>query len=292
MSNPERFAVPGAVEPGRDSHGLPEIRLRHASGAEARILEYGAQAVSWKDAAGRERFFMSREARFEKGKPVRGGIPVVFPQFCDNGPLPMHGFARIHDWAFVDAGITGAGGVFATFELRDSAATRAIWKHEFATRLQFVLDSGFAVEWTVANTGAGPFSFHNALHTYFLIADIRRTSVRGLGGAYSPRGGARTAGPGGEIRFDCETDRVYEGAPDALSLLDEAANSRLLIAKQGMADVVVWNPWIDKARRMEDFGDDEFERMVCVETGNIGEAIELEPGRAWAGLTRYGISDL
>ena len=32
---------------------------------------------------------------------------------------------------------------------------------------------------------------------------------------------------------------------------------------------VVWNPWIDKARAMSDFGDEEYKRMVCVEAGHI-----------------------
>ncbi len=289
MNCSAQFAVPGAIERRLDSHGLPEIRLRHASGASARILEYGAHAVSWIDAAGHERFFMSRASWFERGKPVRGGIPVVFPQFCDNGPLPRHGFARIHDWTLVDAGTTGAGGVFAALELSDSAATRAIWPHAFKTRLQFVLDTGFAVEWTIANMGQRPFVFHNALHTYFQIRDIRRAAVRGLQGADLIQADAGYGAAGREIRFDSEIDRVFPGAPDAISLVDEAAKDGLHIARQGMADVLVWNPWIDKARRMEDFGDDEFVRMVCVETGNIAAAIELAPGRAWAGLTRYRI---
>ena len=41
----------------------------------------------------------------------------------------------------------------------------------------------------------------------------------------------------------------------------------------------MWNPWIDKARAMPDFGDDEWPAMLCVETANVGEAaVPLEPG--------------
>ena len=290
MNDTKRFSIPGVVDLGHDSHGLPEIRLSHGSGATARILEYGAHAVSWIDAAGQERFFLSQSSWFEKGKPVRGGIPVVFPQFCDNGPLPKHGFARTLDWTLVDAGKTGAGSVFATLELRDSEATRAIWPHAFTTRLQFILDSGFAIQWTVANTGDDAFRFNNALHTYFLVQDIRRAAVGGLKGVVlidSLKANARSAESGDAIKFDRETDRVYVSAPDALSILDEAANNELRIVKQGMADVVVWNPWIEKARRMEDFGDDEFTSMVCVETGNIEAGIELPSGQTWTGCTRY-----
>lgn len=34
-------------------------------------------------------------------------------------------------------------------------------------------------------------------------------------------------------------------------------------------DVVVWNPWVDKAKRMADFGDEEYPGMV-----SVGSAIQ------------------
>ena len=42
---------------------------------------------------------------------------------------------------------------------------------------------------------------------------------------------------------------------------------------------MVWNPWIDKARWMADFGDEEYHGMVCVETTNAADdVITLLPG--------------
>lgn len=295
MKDSRRFAIPGMVELDRDIHGLPEIRLRHASGALLRILEHGAHAVSWINGAGQERLFMSRASWFESGKPVRGGIPIVFPQFRDNGPLPKHGFARIMNWTLVDAGKTDAGHVFAALELRDSAATRAIWPHAFTTTLKFVLDAGLAIEWSVVNTGANAFHFNNGFHTYFLIQDIRKSCVSGLKGVAmvdSTQANARHTESADAIRIDRETDSVYVNAPDALTLHDESAKSEVRIYKQGMADVVVWNPWIEKAMCMEDYGAEEFERMICIETGNIETTVELLAGQAWKGVTRYKTADI
>jgi glucose-6-phosphate 1-epimerase len=60
---------------------------------------------------------------------------------------------------------------------------------------------------------------------------------------------------------------------------DQAGGRRIHIGKAGSLSTVVWNPWIEKARRMPDFGDDEWTGMLCVETANVAQhAIELQPG--------------
>ena len=45
--------------------------------------------------------------------------------------------------------------------------------------------------------------------------------------------------------------------------------------------IVVWNPWIDKAREIQDFGDDEYPNMVCVEAGHVSAPVILLPGTAF-----------
>ena len=87
--------------------------------------------------------------------------------------------------------------------------------------------------------------------------------------------------------FDKETDRGYPRAPYKLVLEDGGNRREVIIEKQGMNDVVVWNPWVEKSRRMEDFGDEEYKNMVCVETGNLHRPIGLKPGAAHTGLTKF-----
>lgn len=42
--------------------------------------------------------------------------------------------------------------------------------------------------------------------------------------------------------------------------------------------VVVWNPWIEKSKRMSNFGNEEFKNMICIEPGIIRGGCELQPG--------------
>ena len=74
------------------------------------ILHYGATVISWKspDAAGGEpleRLFVSSKAALDGSKPVRGGIPIVFPVFGapelpQFSKLKQHGYARGSTWSF------------------------------------------------------------------------------------------------------------------------------------------------------------------------------------------------
>jgi glucose-6-phosphate 1-epimerase len=83
----------------------------------------------------------------------------------------------------------------------------------------------------------------------------------------------------GPIQFTAETDRIYVDTEAACEIIDPGLNRIIWIDKRGSQSTVVWNPWIAKAQRMADFGDDEYRTMVCVETTNAAsDAVTLAPG--------------
>jgi glucose-6-phosphate 1-epimerase len=58
------------------------------------ILLYGASIISWKNANGEENLWLSDAAKLDGSKPVRGGIPIVFPVWlfsCCHGMSPADG---------------------------------------------------------------------------------------------------------------------------------------------------------------------------------------------------------
>ncbi|MHB0912484.1 MAG: D-hexose-6-phosphate mutarotase [Armatimonadota bacterium] len=262
---------------------MPRVVLTHSSGASAEVYLHGAHITSWK-VGEREMLFMSEKSHFAPGKPIRGGIPVIFPQF-GAGELPQHGFARISEWELEGAELTDDGDVAVNLQLTESE----LWPHPFALRLGVLLGAdSLMVRMRVKNTGSAPFPFQAVLHTYFAVEDIRETAVRGLTGVTyvddTLAGNPREVEERQEIRFSGETDRIYVDTPNKLSV------NGVTIEKSGMPDVVVWNPWIDKSKRMEDFGDDEYPRMVCVETGAIEPPLTLDPGGVWEGSTVFTAS--
>ena len=48
------------------------------TGDSVEVLLYGATVTSWKS-NGKENLWLSKAAKLDGSKPVRGGIPVVFP---------------------------------------------------------------------------------------------------------------------------------------------------------------------------------------------------------------------
>ena len=74
-------------------------------------------------------------------------------------------------------------------------------------------------------------------------------------------------------------DRIYLNTPGAVEVLDSRLGRKIRVEKHGSVSTVVWNPWVGKAQQMPDFGNEEYQRMLCVESGNVtSNLIRLPPG--------------
>jgi glucose-6-phosphate 1-epimerase len=282
------FGIPGSVTFEAGNNGMPKVALKHASGATAEVYLQGAHVTSWTNAHGEEMLFLSRKSWFEPGKAIRGGIPVIFPQFGD-GPLPKHGFARTSEWQItkaVEGGEDAGDYIRLEFQLTESPETMAIWPHKFDLRLSVWLTSNIlCVQFSPIPAEDDPFPFQAVLHTYFRVGEIERTSITGLQGVTyidSLLNNLQEVETRDEIRIAEEVDRIYVNAQDTVRLMDEGNGRSIDIRVRGLPDVVVWNPWIDKSKRLEDFDDDEYRNMVCIETGAI-----VSPWVPWGGTTNF-----
>jgi glucose-6-phosphate 1-epimerase len=262
------------------------VLLRSADGATAEVNLNGAHVTSWRPAPGtEERLFLSAISAFHDGVAIRGGIPVIFPQFAAEGPLPRHGFARTSRWTSVNVEEDSDGRAVAMFSLTDSPATRAIWPASFLATLSVrVGGAELCVTLSVENRGTDPFSFTAALHTYLRVADVLATTLVGLhGGRYRESGNPHDVqfDQHESLRIDAELDRVYINAPSRLVLREP--ERELMIEADAFPDVVVWNPGAERAADMKDMEPGGERRMLCVEAAAVQTPVLLNAGRRWIG---------
>ena len=264
--------------------GQPALRLRAADGAQAVVLLHGAHIVSWTTPDGVERMFLSERARYGNGESVRGGVPVVFPQFNQRGPLPRHGFVRSREWTLAQQ-TSASGDALAVLALGDDESTRALWPHPFVLELTVrIAGDRLDIELDVENAGDAPFSFMAALHTYLRVGEVGNAQLLGLHGAQYLDFTRDVAmiDQDDALRIYGETDRIYFGMDRPLRLRD--GRSAVDITFQEFRDVVVWNPGRERSAQLPDMTPDGYRSMLCVEAALIEPAQALAAGESWTGL--------
>jgi glucose-6-phosphate 1-epimerase len=264
--------------------GLPKIAVAAADGARFEAYTHGAQVTSWCPAGdGDERLFVSEAAHFAAGEPIRGGVPVCFPQFADQGPLPMHGFARVMAWSVVSAGQRADGAAHALFRLADDASTHALWPHAFACEVEVTaLGGSLTIELRVTNAGPGAFDFTTALHTYLRVHNVQDVRIAGFCGAHYRDKVLRQndvieRAPG--LVIDRPIDRVYRVVPQVVELREGGAT--LQVRARGTTDTVVWNPGPPTAATPADLAPDSYPSFVCIEAAVASAPITLAAGQTF-----------
>lgn len=259
---------------GAGGFALVEVENAHGS---AQIALQGAQLLSWTPKGAPAVVWLSPAAKYAAGKSVRGGVPVCWPWFGPHpaeAAFPAHGFVRGLPWEPGDVQLRADGATLLTFRLGGDATTQRWWPHPFALEYRLTIGDALELELVTRNTGDAVFTITEALHTYFAVSDVREIRIDGLDGCdYLDKvDDGRRKRQQGPIRFDAETDRIYLDTTADCVIDDPSLRRRIRIAKRGSRSTVVWNPWIDKAARLGDMGDDGYLRMVCVESANAADA--------------------
>ncbi len=260
--------VGNVTYPDRDDRGASSRR------GEGQFFLHGAHVSHFRPSHAAENvLFMSSESLFANDKAIRGGIPICFPWFgpSTNPGEPAHGWARLANWQ-----------VSSTSSTNDSVTITLELAHPlFQLRYQIQFGRGLTAELTATNLSAHEVTHEVALHTYFAVGDIHAVSVQGdLEGLsfLDQLTGNIHAASHEAIRFNEETDRVYQGIAKQIQIVDNSWKRRIQISSSGSHSTVVWNPWIAKSQRMPDFGDNEYTKMVCIETANVkDQRVVLSP---------------
>lgn len=262
------------------------LELRAPDGARAELYPYGAHVVSWTPAGEREsRLYLSGATELRPGAAIRGGVPVIFPQFASEGPLPKHGFARVREWSVVAGPRVVEGAATATLSLVADERTRAVWPHDFAAELSVrVAGRSLEVALSVVSTGAEPIRFTSALHTYLRVDDVAQSRIEGLRGVTyrdSAAGGIERLDSDPLVPITGEIDRVYLDAPPRVEVREPHRTTR--VEMLGFRDTVVWNPGAERASRLSDLDRGGERHMLCVEAATVRTPVVLSTGERWRG---------
>ena len=284
-SRPElesRGAAPGRVSflDGRGELPMLEVTTQWST---AEIYQHGAHVTHFRRKDQPPLLFLSQCSRFAENQPIRGGIPVIFPWFGPREGMAQHGFARVKAWDLKEFAPAPDGSVSVRFRLPDCPEASAF--PQFTADYIVTVDQALTLQLVVTNSSRDePFTFENCLHTYFGVGDIRAVSISGLkGSSYLDKVAnfSRKTEMEEAIRISSEVDRIYLDTTGPVEIQDTRLGRRVRVEKSGSASTVVWNPWVVKAQQMPDFGNEEYERMVCVESGNVASnSIKLPPGES------------
>jgi glucose-6-phosphate 1-epimerase len=291
-----RFGIRDVAQVVAGNLGLAKVRITSA-GASGEMYLHGAHVTSWQPRGAEEVLFVSSKSRWENGRAIRGGVPICFPWFADkadNRSAPAHGFARTTAWRLESIVETGDA-VTVSMVTESNDDTRKWWSADFHLLYRATFGLELRLELVVRNTGATPLRFEEALHAYFRVGKIEQVRLRGLSAVqYLDKTDLnRNKLQQGPIVIASETDRVYLNTKGAVELEDQALRRRIAVAKENSMTTVVWNPWVEKAKAMSDFGAAEWEQMVCIETSNVSDfSVELAPGQQHSMNAIVGLGDL
>jgi len=269
---------------------LPAVTIRAADGAQATVTLYGGHLVAWQTSDGQERLFCSRDSALDGSRAIRGGVPVIFPQFGARGTGMRHGFARVATWQLESTG-DADGAAHAVFTLQHTDLPDAIattWPWAFTLRLRVAVKAqALELSLSVHNTGEQAFPFSAALHSYFAIDQLSEARIGGLQRVrYSDETPQDALQAEELLQFADKLDRIYYQLPGALTL--QSGSHTLRLEQQGFTDAVVWNPGAQDAAALPDLADDEYQRFICIEPALIQPDL-LAAGAEWTGRQHIGV---
>ena len=272
--------VPGRVTFLDGCGDLPMIEVSTAW-SNAEIYLHGAHVSQFKKKDEPPLLFLSQCSRFAENQPIRGGIPLIFPWFGPREGLGQHGFARFKAWELKEFSPAPNGSVSVRFRLPEYPEASAF--PPFTADYIVTVDQSLTLQLLVTNQSKDrEFVFENCLHTYFAVGDVTAVSIGGLKGVnYLDKVASflEKTETSDTIRIASEVDRIYLNTAGPVEIIDQRLGRRIRVEKEGSASTVVWNPWVTKAQQMSDFGNQEYEQMLCVESGNVASnSINLAPG--------------
>ena len=244
------------------------------------VPERGGLITEWR-CNGRDILYFDLERFLQKGKSIRGGIPILFP-ICGNLPnntlqldkgnftLNQHGFARDNAWSIKSH--NDQNSMLLSFS--DTEITHLFYPYSFLIEIKVTLGLGaISFEIFIMNTSEEDMPFSFGLHPYFNVTNITKTKIVGLLPNCTNHLNMQEVKTSDQLQSLSDGIDLVCGPSDSVSLLDLVTGMKLNLEHQAPMDLTV--VWTDPPRN-----------MVCLEpwTSPRGSLVSgerrllLEPG--------------
>lgn len=192
--------------------------------------------------------------------PTRAGVPVLFPQFADRGPLIKHGMARLQEWQ-----------MFAMLEGCVSTSLLLTEQPDWPHRAQLNIDAAIEDEhleiyFEISNIGDSNFTWTGGLHPYFLVGDVTQTQVKGLDLNMA--------------EHDLANLEFTTSYPASNAVEIHSPHVNLRIEQSGFDSWMVWNP--SGKHSLKDIPHEDWQKFLCVEPVNLTPTT-IKAGEQWFG---------
>lgn len=277
-------------------NGLPKLQITAAKSV-VEVYFHGATLTKYV-ANGKEIIYVSENAIFDGVKAIRGGVPLVFPQFSRPlASMPQHGFLRTAStWKLSSTTVLAPDEITVALTTSANEETLKYWPYQFnATFIITLSSTHLKYSLQIQNTDNNAFLCHTLLHTYIKVPSIHDITIKGFQNLSYIDKLSTSSLPVQEthaaVAFTSEVDRIYIDTPaQSIPDLDVAVEGKpyVRVSKRALrvtvdafedlpCDVVLWNPWVKKAGELADLGADNFPKFVCIEPGTVINWIPLEP---------------
>ena len=236
----------------------------------------GAQVLHASLGSGLELLYLSPLVALHPDHPIRGGIPLMFPQFGDSGPLRKHGFVRDVQWKMVED--NELGWVKNLSYVLDIKATDfPAWPFDASLQMDARIGLDFfTIALSVVNTGHQGFSFTGGFHPYFAISSRKDIQVNGLD--VLPFRDSFPSENAYVLNGEGLVERQYMGDAE---IQFYNGSHWLKITSSGFDSWMVWNPGRDGATRISDLPNEDWDKFICIEPIVLSKPIFLEPGKTF-----------
>jgi glucose-6-phosphate 1-epimerase len=300
MEMTKRMKLHAHVNQWQDESGLQYLEIDNPL-ATGKIALQGAHVMHWQPKfLAHPVLWLSSNARYVKGRSIRGGVPICWPWFGahpTDSTLCPHGFARVIPWRVMDIDATPTGATRIILEMQQTPEAQRQLSYPYELTLTITIGRRLRIDLATTNLAEHPFVIGEAFHTYFNVSDISNIQITGMQDLVYldkllkyERNVEHNA-----LSFDGqEYDRVYVDHSSDCAIHDSGYNRIIHVAKSGSDTTVVWNPGADKAGSMGDMGqENEWRKTICVETTNaLDNMVVINPGRKHTLSAEYSIETL